>query len=67
MVMPRGGSTTATYLELTAPTFVIVLVRVVEFLRAGMVIEGRFMSRIEGCFMGQNVGCSISWEMAEFL
>lgn len=65
--MPSGASTRATYLEETAPTFVTVLIIVVEFLRVGMVMEGKFMFRIEDCFLGQNVGLPVTLEISEFL
>lgn len=41
------------YIEFTGPTFVTLLVRLIVFLRFGIVIEGRFTSRIEGLIMGQ--------------
>lgn len=45
-VMPSGGSIIALYMEFWGPTFVTFLVRVVDFLRFEMVIEGRFTSKM---------------------
>lgn len=67
MVMPIGGSMTALYFEFTGPTFVTVLIMVVEFLRDGIVMEGRFMSSMDGCFVGQEIGSSVKWEMLGLL
>ena len=46
--------------SLTAPTFVTFLVREVEFWRLGMVMEGRFKSRIECSRVGQRMDCSVN-------
>lgn len=67
MFMPDANSTLALYLELIGPTFVTVLVRTVGFLRFGIVMDGRFTSRIDGCLEGQTTGCSVSWKISELL
>lgn len=43
-----GGLTTSLYIELLSPTLVTVLLTVIEFLRFGIDIEGRFKSNLEG-------------------
>lgn len=63
--VPMGGSTITLYIELVAPTLVTVLVSVVEFLRCGIVIDGKFTSRIEIVLSGQIVGRPISLEISE--
>ena len=60
MVVPAGDMIEALYVELTAPTFVTFLVREVEFWRLGMVMEGRFKSRIECSPVGQRMDCSVN-------
>lgn len=55
------------YIEFTGPTFVTLLVRPIYFLRFGIVIEGRFTSRIERLIMGHSVACPTSREIAEVL
>lgn len=56
MVIPGGDSMIGLYLEFTGPTLVTVLVTVIEFLRLGMVTEGRFRSRREGFLVGHDDG-----------
>lgn len=63
--VPVGGSTTTWYIEFVAPTLVTVLVRTVEFLRYGIVMEGKFTSRIETVLFGQAIGCPVNREIAE--
>lgn len=65
--VPSGGSITALYTALGAPTFVTVLVSFVELLRLGIVMEGKFTSRMESCSMGHSVGCPVSIEIDELL
>lgn len=57
-LIPSGASIIALYMESWGPTFVTFLVIVVDFLRFGMVIEGRFTSKIAALVLGQIVGCS---------
>ena len=56
MAFPGGGSITALYSESTAPTFVTLLVRETEYRPFGMVMEGRFTSRMEDQLLGHDVG-----------
>ena len=67
MVTPGGGSITALYSESTAPTFVTLLVRETEYWRFGMVMEGRFTSRMEGRLQGHDVGRPVTLAIAELL
>lgn len=66
-VVPTGGSSTDLYTETAGPTFLTVLVRVVEFLRLGMIMEGRFTSRMEGFVLGHTVDCPLSRDIAVLL
>ena len=59
-LIPSGGSIIALYMEFRGPTFVTFLVIVVDFLRFGMVMDGRFTSKIDSLVLGQIVGCSTS-------
>jgi len=54
-------------MELTEPTFFTVLVRTTDLLRFGMVMEGRFTSKIEGLVPGQVVTFPTTREIDESL
>jgi hypothetical protein len=54
-------------MELTGPTFLTVLVRTTGMLRFGMVMEGRFRSKIEGLVLGQVVTFPTTREIDELL
>jgi hypothetical protein len=51
----------------TEPTFFTVLVRTTDLLRFGMVMEGRFTSKIEGMVPGQVVTFPTTREIDESL
>jgi hypothetical protein len=65
--IPKGGSIKDLYMELTGPTFLTVLVRTIGLLRFGMVMEGRFRSKIEGLVLGQVVTFPTTREIDELL
>jgi len=65
--IPKGGSIKDLYMELTGPTFLTVLVRTIGLLRFGMVMEGRFRSKIEGLVLGQLVTFPTTREIDELL
>jgi hypothetical protein len=65
--IPKGGSIKDLYMELTGPTFLTVLVRTTGMLRFGMVMEGRFRSKIEGLVLGQAVTFPTTREIDELL
>jgi len=54
-------------MELEAPTLVTVLVRVMEFLRFGMVMEGRLIFKMDGSSMGHTVRFPVSLDIAVLL